>query len=718
LPRSAATAIQNNFSRGLITEATGLNFPEDAVTDTSNCVFERDGSVRRRLGIDFEVDSVEQDVDRDGVVVNSYYWKAAAGDGDNTLAVVQIGDTLYFYKVGSAALSSDMIDTIDLTGFKPASAPSPETAECQFASGDGYLFVSHPTLESFYVEYDSGADTVTGTQITVKIRDFEGVDDSLEIDERPSVLSSEHEYNLNNQGWFVDDMFLSDNSSDRGNVLDEWEATRSDYPANNDIWWTYLTTTTDGIPPEYFDATASGHEKGNSPAPKGHYILEAVNQDRSAVSGVAGISTVSTGFYRPSTIAFFAGRVWYAGLTGQGFSGNVYFSQIIESERQFGHCYQINDPTDRETFDLLPSDGGLIKIQEAGTIIKLWPIDNNMLVFASNGVWSITGSEGIGFRATDYTVTKLSSVGALTASSFVSVAGYPAWWNEEDIYLATSGQSLGQVNVSPLVDETIRTFYDAIPALNKRYVKGFFNSRSRVVHWVYRSNSFSTLEQAYDFDRVLNFNILTKGFYPWSIDNSNVSVNGVIVVEGQASTTGLVDVTDNSLEVVTNAAMEDVQVNETTTVALSAVTKFISSYDAGATYKLTFSEESNGNYLDWETYDDTGVDYLSYLNSGYSVHGEAQRKTQPTYVYLFNRTNSDQNVIDFKSKWDFATVGDTGRWSSTQRITFPNEAYTYQYRRVKTRGHGVVFQFSVESVTGEPFDLIGWSIFETQNQGV
>lgn len=712
MPRQAAASVQNSFVKGLITEATGLNFPENACTETFNCVFDERGRVRRRLGIDFEEDHETQVANRTLAVVNSYYWKAAAGNGDNALVVLQVGATLYFYFVGSGALSEDMVDTIDLNDFLVASAPSPATSECQFTSGNGFLFVSHPNTEPFYVTYDPDAQTVSGTQIELEIRDFEGLDDGLEFEERPSTLSDEHNYNLYNQGWYADE--VRNDNDNPVQVLTQWDSVRSDFPSNADIWWGFLQS--DGqYDPRPGETT---YVPGNAPAPKGHFLLNPFYQDRSAVSGIGSFEVVTSGVYRPSTIAFFAGRVWYSGVSGQRYSNKIYFSQIVEGERQFGTCFQTNDPTSEERFDLLPTDGGVISIQDAGTIVKLWPIENSLLVFATNGVWGITGSEGIGFRANDYSVRKLSSIPALTATSFVDITGFPAWWNSEGIYIAASDSVTGSIQINPLTDNTIRTFYEDIPANNKRLARGYFNTRTRVVHWIYRTSDYSDLTQAYEFDGVLNLNMLSSAFYPWTVDSSPVSINGIVVVEGTGSTTQLETVTDNALATVTNAALATVEAVTSTTISLSAVTKFVSSYPDAGSYRFTFAEESSTDYEDWSSYDGDGDDFTSYFVTGYMVHGDAQRKMQPNYIYLFNETNEEENQLDFRSQWNYSTSGDTGRWSSTQRLVFPESDYSYQFKRIKTRGHGLACQFNVTSVSGEPFRLIGWSTFETQNASI
>src|SRR5574337_386600 len=207
MPRSTAIAVENNFRNGLITEATGLNFPENSSTTVDNCIFNIPGNVTRRLGFDFEPNYSVKTIDRTNKVVQSYRWNNVAGDGTIILIVVQVGSALYFYDASTTdPISGHQITaTVDLTAFSPAGAPTPSTEECQFADGNGLLFVVHPFTDAFSVAYDPSTQTFTTTKIDIQIRDTEGVVDNLGIDTRPNSglfgLSQTHHYNLLNQGW-------------------------------------------------------------------------------------------------------------------------------------------------------------------------------------------------------------------------------------------------------------------------------------------------------------------------------------------------------------------------------------------------------------------------------------------------------------------------------------------------------------------------------------
>lgn len=712
MPRQAQTFVENSFVKGLITEATGLNFPEEAVTSTDNCVFDERGNVRRRRGIDFEIGYELREGDRADRVMAHYRWDAAAGDGNNSLVVQQIGGFLVFYLTDIGPVSDTIVDTLTLDPFATDTQELLAQNECQFAAGKGYLFVSHPYMESIFVEYDPDTQQVTATEIELTIRDFEGVDDGLEISERPATLSSAHSYNLHNQGWDTDVVDLDGGGT--GYPIEEWDTIRSDFPSNADIWWASRTASGE------FSSGERDHDFGNSPAPKGHFILNYYDQDRDAVAAKntgrtwSGLTSTTSGTSRASTIEFFSGRVWYAGVKGPSHANRILFSQIIERDSQIGQCYQQNDPTSEESFDLLPSDGGVILIPDSGTVVKLFAYEDAILVFATNGCWKISGSEGIGFRANDYSIVKVSSIPSLTASSFISIAGVPSFWNTEGIYILNADQSLGTTSITSVTDTTIRAFFNTIPLQSKRDVKGAYNRTTRVVSWVYRSTEGVGFTDRYSFDRVLNLNTLSSAFYGWSVDITDVSINGIVVPLSR-ETIGTPEAVVDSLGAPVLDALGEQVYSFGGEHREADVTKFVVSYPDGSVYQRTFADEWSDGYKDWFTFDDTGTSYSSHFITGYKVHGDAMRKAQPTYVNLYFTTTDYDSSIDFRSLWQYANTGASGRWSTAQRIVTTSNQYDYTKKRIKARGSGTAYQFRVDSVEGEPFFLIGWAVFETAN---
>lgn len=711
MPRQAAVAVTNNFSKGLITEATGLNFPENACTETFDCEFPFDGSIQRRLGFDFEAASSAKAIDRSNSVVVSYLWRNVAGTGNLTVVAVQIGATVFFWKTSTVdSLSGGQISsTVTLTPV--AGAPATAGVEAQFSDGNGFLFITHPYCEPMRVSYNTSTDVVTATNITIQIRDFEGaVADSLDIDVRPTstlaALDDQHEYNLRNQGWTTAG-------------LTAWDTAQTTMPSNADVMWRFKNATDDL---DFSSASIARVTTGNTRAPNGHFILTLSDQNRDAAAGTTGVASTTTGGQRPSTSCFFAGRVFYAGINAVGFNSKIYFTQIVERTPQYGFCYQINDPTAEDLFDLLPSDGGVISIPEAGTVYKLVTVPGGITVFAANGVWFVTGSTGLGFTANDYTVQKIATIKTLTASSFVDVAGFPAFWNAEGIYIVSvEGNSGPQVKL--MTYGTIQSFFDEIPLVSKRFAKGFYHPIEKKIQWLYRNTETTQLTETYEYDRVLNFNALTGSFYPWRITNSAVKVNSIIVTDSTTGSISTDQVIDGSANTVIDGSGNNVIVfstnQETTNEPRS---KFLVSSPSGGTFNITFAETRNINFLDWFQFDTIGLDFESHFITGYRLRGEGLRKFQSTWVKIFNRTTDFEDIsYNIQGIWDYAITGSgTGRWSqlqyNRQTVTSLGDKYAVKTRRLKIRGHGIVLQFKVSSVTGQPFDIIGWSELNSGNQ--
>src|SRR6266404_4330571 len=773
MPQQVLSSVENSFTKGLVTEFTGLNFPENAATDTNNCTYTLVGDVVRREGIDFETNfSLSALTDRTNKAISNYKWNNAGGDSLTQVVVQQIGATLYFYKSSSATaaapLSTTLLaSTVSVSSFVAVGGTFDPTVECQFADGNGYLVVFHPSCDPFYCTYSAGV--ITGNVITIKTRDFEGVIENPLIANNirpPAPISASHVYNLENQGWghFWADvstqtfgvgvpatfaititsssqpiqvgdsvtMVEAGNTANMsgsvisyvGNVLtvqmvnkvgagtfSSWNINPTDwyiaqwynavgaYPANSDVWWNYRNSS------NVFDpkTTLNNVTPGSYPAPKGHFVLSEFNKQRAGLinTNPALMPDVTT-TVRPRTGAWFQGRAWYTGADSSVFVGttyhtwteNIYFSQIVQSGSDLGSCFQQNDPTSSTLFNLLPTDGGVIKIQGCGSIYKLFPLQNAMLVFAANGVWYLTGSTGIGFAADDYTIVKLSSVRSISSASFVDVQGLPMFWNEEGIYkvepakqgtqLLNSPLHVNPLEVNPVTVGTILSFYNNIPLQSKKFVKGAYHPIDYIVQWTYKSVNEVSVTDRYQFDSILNYNVVNKAFFPYSITGTPF-IHGVIYVEGPGGSN-----------------------------SPPPVLKYFSSRLAG-TYSYTFADEHDSSFVDWAS--SGSSNYISSFTTGYKLHGQGGRRFQIPYIYIYSRLGQPVSYY-IQSLWDYPLNTDSGKWSVNQLVNINSPNFGMAFRRHRLRGYGLVLQIKITSVDGQPFDIIGWALYETANQGV
>lgn len=763
-------SVENNFTKGLVTEYTGLNFPENAAIETFNCEYTLIGDVVRREGINEELNGTTVNITPAVQAMASYVWHNVNGDGQTRLMVTQVGNGLRFYQLSNATVLAPisttlLVSTINLSNFGTFDI----TKECTFAEGNGYLFIYHSSINPVYCSFASGA--ITANSINMQIRDFVGVIDNLPITTRPFNLSNEHSYNIQNQGWVQGSPWsaisttavsgsaigsttfvvqagivgvtngqtvvctgtlpnsafggigsggvtthsygtvtgysgtnltinlISDDPSGSGytftnwvinpnntGYINTWFTDVGNYPSNSDVWWFFKDNTGLFNPTTTNNNTAiSGH------APQGHFVLNPFTLDRTSLTGIPGLTPVIT-TKRPSHGTWFQGRIWYTGVndsfsaTGDAnfysWSNQIYFSQIVGDPSDFGSCYQVNDPSSETLNDILPTDGGQIVIPETGVIHKLWPFQNGMLVFADNGVWFITGSQGIGFSANDYTITQISHVKVLSNQSFVDVQGLPLFWNEDGIYQVSPSQS-GSMTVEPITVGTILSFYNNIPLASKKYARGSYDPIDYRIQWVYRNTQETGVGDRYNYDSILNYNVYNKAFYPYTISgNGNNYINSINYVSYPYIST----------------------------VTPDPGFKYLSSTAGGV---FTFADEHDSTFVDWGS-----QNFVSYFITGYKVHGQGIRKFQMPYINVFSRSVADYMAYYIQGIWDYATSTDSGQYSSNQLMEIFDANHGVNFKRPRIRGRGYTLQLKFSSKDGQPFDIIGWAALENQNAGV
>lgn len=796
----AVPSLENHFIAGLKTEFTGLNFPENAATDTSNCVYSLIGDVSRRGGINYETNFQTNNINQNSVAKSSFRWLNAGGDGQTQLLVQQIGNTLNFFKTSLATVSAPasttlIASTVNILQFAAVgNVADPSQTECQYTSGNGYLFVFHPNLDPFYCTFSG--NVVSPNVITLQIRDYVGIFEPGVADNlRPNSLSAEHNYNLVNQGWtsgtpwigttinyfglgsgapvwpsagqsvtltiasqtnttsvingstvqitgigqfqngtlhnqsfigtvtsystpFTSITILATTSSQNPGIvmgggaggfpdtislinlgfIQTWNTQVGNFPSNSDIWWLYKNTSQVFAP----STTVSNVQQSFTSAPKGYFLMNAFSQDRSKLSGIAGLTPVTT-TKRPSTGVFYQGRVFYAGVndsfppTGDEpfytWSENIYFSQIVTNTQTFGKCYQQNDPTSQITFNTLATDGGVISIPGCGAIYKLISLRYGLLVFAANGIWFISGGQTSGFTATDISVNRISNIQAISGTSFIDVQGYPMFWNQEGIYYVTPTASSGsahspdiQLDVQNITLGSILSFYDNIPLASKSFARGDYDGLSYIVQWCFRSTSESGIGNRYNYDSILSYNVVTKAFYPYSLPSGSASsINDVKYIQNPGSPTTPLP-----------------------------IFKYITSVGNN----ITLSEENDfTRFVDFFSENNAGYDFTSFFVTGYRLPGQGLRKLQVPYIYIFSR-NPAGIAYGVRAVWDYAGDGLSGKFSTRQVIQNSQTDFSNLYRKIRLRGRGIAVQIKVDSVSGHPFDLLGWSILNEVNPNI
>ena len=774
MPRSNQTAEFNTFIGGIVTDVSPLTFPENASIDEDNMVLRREGSRRRRLGMDLEVSHVEVVTDvlynsTMGLTTSSHQWKNAGGVASKAFAVVQIGAKLFVFDTDTNPISGNLTYSVLL------SISSEELREFSYATVDGKLVVATGGHNVEILEYDSNSGVISKSTTNIKVRDSFGVEDldgtnnlleGLGLSVRPSTDTSEHIYNLRNQTWAIPRAADVGHTPAVEDSLSAWKKTAEVadvLPSNSDATVYALAVNPaadDAITLRLQPKVLISNELGSFRAPTGYFIIDMMQRGTSrkdqltelhalypVLTYTVGTLPVDSTPGGPAVLAEFAGRIWYGGFSGDVAGGDsqspnlssyVAYSQLVKNTADINKCYQDGDPTSDQFPDLLDTDGGFIKIDGAYNIQSMVSAGDGLIVLAENGVWRVSGGTDKGFTANSHIVTKISEHGTTAPNSIVVVDGTVLFWGDDGIYLASTND-FGDWSAQTISD-SIGEYFSAISSEEKAGVAGVYDSYDKKVRWLYSPRVLTDGDP-----KELVFDVLLKAFYPSTVGTISGGMPRVVLpVETPPFNTGsLVQAVVNGGDVVQHLGVDVVHTSSLRQEATREVA-YVTITATSPSITISFSQYRDETFYDWKTVDGVGVDSPAFLLTGYVNNGDYQRNKQIPYIFFHFRRTEDgfesdgvdivpthQSSCKVQAQWDWANSANSGRWGK--------EFQAYRYRRKyfgqsvgdpydtgfltvvtknKLRGKGRVVSLLIKSEPGKDLDLLGWSLTLGMNNNV
>lgn len=703
-----------SFSKGLITEASFLNFPPDASTDERNFTLTSKGNRERRLGLDFEYNATYRtsafgDSLTRSDLISSFEWYNAGGLPGRSIIVMQYNTTLDFFTATAVPLSSGYLGSVSLASM--GSSGNKHSIACV----DGRLVVAAGVDSIAVVTYNGS--TFSTEFVKLRTRDVWGVE-YFPTDNDPtlrpiSIGNDIPRYNLYNQGWGI-----PRKAGITGTVYDPialFNTVVGRYPSNSDSIWTsvqYSPPTTSLAAKEEMYANLYTENTGTSgPVAKGYFIIDLLDRSTSRAANVVtnygkypdcALSTFAAPTDKTSggatVVAEYAGRIFYSGFNGVLVGGDkrspilsnyVFFSQLVKSSPDLVNCYQSGDPTSRESSDLVDTDGGFIRITGADKILRLMNVSEGLLVIANNGVWVISGGAEYGFTATNYKVDKITSFGCISSRSVVEDSGMAYMWSQDGIYVIARNQT-GKWVAENMTKQTIHQFYFDLPMAYKKDAFGYYDPKGRKVRWIC---STSDLFQTNSSQIELVFDMVFKAFTVNEIGASKVGIFGMVK--------------DTDLNI-----------------------KYLSVAKILGVYNYSFAEYWNTVFSDWYALDGVGTDAKAYITSGPITADDSSVNKQVPYltVHLTKTEEADAFGVPIKessclarSQWNWADNGNGNKWGPLfQCYRFRNpylatgdifeDGQTVVTSKNKLRGRGKAVSIHFETEAHKDCRIIGWNL--------
>jgi hypothetical protein len=734
----------NTFVGGILTEANPINYPKGYTLDEENFVLQRNGTRRRRRGLDFVGgdDAARATLSFKTIPYifthpqGAYVWRNTNRDVNSTHDITQNIDMLVTWsnvtmETFELATNDDIIGqsmgTITFT--------NPITSVTQW---NKYLLVAYGTSYDARVAiYDATSSAVTKVgEVELLARDFPGYQVStFDVTDRPAVLGTIFEYNLLNQGW--NDTNITQFDADIGN-----------FPALADNMNSGLDAATGVFTSTWVELANPGDMKQGGGSAKVNPLYPS--------KGRAAFYNAETGGAQPDdafgsaylgaiqSMAPFAGRVFYLMSTsGSPFGETVLmFSPTSTDVLDIGNCYQSNDPTSRDFNQLLATDGGAIDASIIGVPLKLVALKNRLIIFGSLGVFELYGSNGA-LTPTNLFINKITDVSASYYIDEINNTGAPdsniAFCNsptvvEENVFymssggiygLVPSGNGLEYASIN-LTENSIQSITNDIANNAKAFANGIYVPSDKTFRICYNGNTSGTWIDGRPMfkDTELVYDTVLKAWYK----NTFYSDNRATIIQPL-----LIHTID------ANSADYPVSDN----------VRYLCQPEPGSNaipiHIGRYAETSS--FEDWpsNTYTGTVEDAPAYLQTGYISLGDSQRFKQADYIIPSfirtedgftddgsgNLTANNESSCLMSAYWDYADHDNSGKIGTqfeAYRLTRPyipsgaGDAFDYGQSVITTKnrvsGRGRALSLRFESSAGKDCQLLGWGLGMEINQRV
>jgi len=439
----------------------------------------------------------------------------------------------------------------------------------------------------------------------------------------------------------------------------------------------------------------------------------------SEVAGGGGVSS-TTGYVtelRPTSVAWYAGRIFYAGCPYSKLADTVFFSQVVEDAAQYGKCYQRNDPTDENFNAVLATDGGTIKIPGLFGVLGMDILGASLLIYSEAGVWEISGGQG-GFSPTDFNVRKVTDAECTSPNGFCRTDDTVIFATKRGLYAAGMDGQTGRIVAGNLTESRVNTYWTSLTDATLGTVNVVYDDAKKRIYTLLAkptTHVASPSERDYTEALVLDFRIGKGGaFYKISLPYSAAgTVLGALALE-------------NSDNAASNKKLKFVWKEP-----LSTAVRFL---DMDHTDYVDESDEDNPPFFR-AAYDAVG-------DGGGAEEGKMagdwhKRKQAGLYVYVFmGRTETGWETVDdelvpinpasviIQGRWEWSDSSNSGKWTNPQQAYRKRNLYTpwtedeadmqdgfpVIVTRNKIRGSGRTLALYVRGEEAKDAHVLGWLI--------